>query len=139
MDNYKDIINLKHPEPINHPRMSIEKRAGIFAPFAALTGYEEEVKEVGRETIKEIEIDEDVKEKLDRKLQVIMKNIAIRPKIILSYFVKDNKKSGGKYLTKEVNVKSIDMIYNHLITTSNEIINIEDIIEIEGEIFNESY
>ena len=139
MDNYKDIINLKHPEPINHPRMSIEKRAGIFAPFAALTGYEEEVKEVGRETIKEIEIDEDVKEKLDRKLQVIMKNIAIRPKIILSYFVKDNKKSGGKYLTKEVNIKSIDMIYNHLITTSNEIINIEDIIEIEGEIFNESY
>ena len=139
MDNYKDIINLEHPEPINHPRMSIEKRAGIFAPFAALTGYEDEVKEKGRETSKEINIDEDIKEKLDRKIQTIINNIYDKPKVIITYFIKDDKKPGGKYITKEVNIKTIDMIYNNLITTSNEIINIENIIEIEGELFNESY
>ncbi len=139
MDNYEDIINLEHPEPINHPRMSIEKRAGIFAPFAALTGYEDEVKEKGRETSKEINIDEDIKEKLDRKIQTIINNIYDKPKVIITYFIKDDKKPGGKYITKEVNIKTIDMIYNNLITTSNEIINIENIIEIEGELFNESY
>ena len=139
MDNYEDIINLEHPEPINHPRMSIEKRAGIFAPFAALTGYEDEVKEKGRETSKEINIDEDIKEKLDRKIQTIINNIYDKPKVIITYFIKDDKKTGGKYITKEVNIKTIDMIYNNLITTSNEIINIESIIEIEGELFNESY
>ena len=139
MDNYKDIINLEHPEPINHPRMSIEKRAGIFAPFAALTGYDDEVKEKGRETEDEIELDDDLKEKLDRKIQTIINNIYDKPKVIITYFIKDDKKIGGKYITKEVNIKTIDMIYNNLITTSNEIINIDSIIEIEGELFNESY
>ena len=139
MDNYIDIINLEHPEPINHPRMSIEKRAGIFAPFAALTGYDDEVKEKGRETEDEIELDDDLKEKLDRKIQTIINNIYDKPKVIITYFIKDDKKTGGKYITKEVNIKTIDMIYNNLITTSNEIINIDSIIEIEGELFNESY
>ena len=59
--------------------------------------------------------------------------------MLITFFIKDNKKSGGKYITKEVNIKSIDMIYNKLITTRKETINIEDIINIEGDIFNESY
>jgi len=138
-DKYSDIINLKHPEPKNHPRMSIDKRAGIFAPFSALTGYDDEVKEVGRLTQDEIEINEDVKERLDQKLNLIIQNIYNKPKVLITYFIKDNKKSGGKYITKEVNIKTIDIIYNKLITTSKEIINIEDIINIEGDIFNESY
>ena len=117
---YEDIINLEHPEPINHPRMSMDKRAGQFAPFAALTGYDDEVKEVGRETSEEIEINEDVKERLDERIQLIIKNIYNQPNITITYFVKDNKKNGGKYITKEVNIKSIDMIYNKLITTNKE-------------------
>ena len=138
-DKYSDIINLGHPEPKNHPRMSIDKRAGIFAPFAALTGYEDEVKETGRRTEEEIEINDDVKERLDQKLSFIIKNIYNQPKVLITFFIKDNKKSGGKYITKEVNIKSIDMIYIKLITTKKETINIEDIINIEGDIFNESY
>ena len=138
-DKYSDIINLEHPDPKNHPRMSIEKRAGIFAPFAALTGYEDDVKETGRETESEIEINEDVKERLDQKLGFILQNIYNQPKVLITFFLKDNKKSGGKYITKEVNIKSIDIINNQLITTRKEIINIEDIINIEGDMFNESY
>ena len=69
---------------------------------------------------------------------IIKKNYN-QPKVFITYFIKDDKKSGGKYITKEVNIKSIDMIYNRLITTTKEIINIEDIINIEGDIFNESY
>ena len=138
-DKYSDIINLEHPDPKNHPRMSIDKRAGIFAPFAALTGYEDDVKETGRETESEIEINEDVKERLDQKLGFILQNIYNQPKVLITFFLKDNKKSGGKYITKEVNIKSIDIINNQLITTRKEIINIEDIINIEGDMFNESY
>lgn len=138
-DKYSDIINLEHPDPKNHPRMSIDKRAGIFAPFAALTGYEDDVKETGRETESEIEINEDVKERLDQKLGFIIQNIYNQPKVLITFFLKDNKKSGGKYITKEVNIKSIDIINNQLITTRKEIINIEDIINIEGDMFNESY
>ncbi len=37
---YEEIINHKHYEPKNHPRMSKEARASQFSPFAALTGYD---------------------------------------------------------------------------------------------------
>lgn len=41
--DYADIIDLPHHESRNHPRMSADKRAAQFSPFAALTGYEDEV------------------------------------------------------------------------------------------------
>ena len=47
MDNYDDIINLPHYEPKHHPRMSMWNRAAQFAPFAALTGYEDAIQESG--------------------------------------------------------------------------------------------
>ena len=48
MENYDDIINLPHYEPKHHPRMSMWNRAAQFAPFAALTGYDDAIKESGR-------------------------------------------------------------------------------------------
>jgi len=44
MDNYDDIINLPHHVSKRHPQMSMWNRAAQFAPFAALTGYEESIK-----------------------------------------------------------------------------------------------
>ena len=48
MEKYDDIINLPHHVSKKHPQMSLHDRAAQFAPFAALTGYDEEVKEVSR-------------------------------------------------------------------------------------------
>lgn len=49
MGNYDDIIN--HPRHVSkrHPQMSIEQRAAQFAPFAALTGYEEAIQDANQE------------------------------------------------------------------------------------------
>ena len=44
-EKYKDIINMPHHVSKKHPQMSLYARSAQFAPFAALTGYEEEVKE----------------------------------------------------------------------------------------------
>ena len=44
-NNYDDIINLPRWNPKKHPRMSMESRNAQFAPFAALTGYEDGVNE----------------------------------------------------------------------------------------------
>ena len=41
MTPYDDIINLPHTEPKRHTRMARAHRAAQFAPFAALTGFEE--------------------------------------------------------------------------------------------------
>ena len=45
MENYEDIINLPHHVSKNHPRMSMQNRAAQFAPFAALTGFGDAIKE----------------------------------------------------------------------------------------------
>ena len=59
MDNYEDIINMRHPDPKHHPRMSIYARSAQFAPFAALVGYEDQVYETGRRTTKKHELTEE--------------------------------------------------------------------------------
>ena len=48
-DNYDDIINLPHHVSKRHPQMSMWNRAAQFAPFAALTGYEDAIKDTAQE------------------------------------------------------------------------------------------
>ena len=45
MGKYDDIIYLDHPTSKNHEKMSIYDRSAQFAPFAALVGYEETIKD----------------------------------------------------------------------------------------------
>lgn len=44
-EEYEDIINLSHPEPIGHPRMSMAERAAQFASFDALEDYGDAIDE----------------------------------------------------------------------------------------------
>lgn len=46
---FSDIIDLPHHEPINHPRMTRQQRAAQFAPFAALEGYDDAIREAAEE------------------------------------------------------------------------------------------
>ena len=58
-DDYSDIIGLEHPTSRKHPRMAAEMRAAQFAPFAALTGYNEAIEETAmRQQAEVIERDE---------------------------------------------------------------------------------
>ncbi len=44
VDNYKDIMEAERPKlPPGHPKMDVLNRAKIFAPFAALRGFEERI------------------------------------------------------------------------------------------------
>lgn len=49
MSNYDDIINLPHHVSKRHPQMSMWNRAAQFAPFAALTGYNDAIQESAKE------------------------------------------------------------------------------------------
>ena len=99
MGKYDDIINLPHPEPKKHPRMSMENRAAQFSPFAALTGHNEAIKETERLTDSKVELDQDAIEEINRKLMWIKDNIQSSPQATVTYFVPDSKKVGGKYFT----------------------------------------
>ena len=130
MGKYDDIINLPNYEPKNHKRMSMYARAAQFAPFAALTGYEDSVKETARVTNKRIEIDDEVKAILDWKLQEIQEDIFKEPIVTITYFVPDIKKSGGKYVTVTGNVKKVDEFKQVIILDKNKEIPISEVIEI---------
>ena len=127
MNDYSDIINNKRKEPnYRHPRMSIYNRSAIFAPFAALTGYSEEINETSRTTSSKIELSEEYKDKINEKLI----NIGTNQKVSIEYFVKDRKKTGGKYITISGIVKKIDYVKKEIIFEDKTIINIENIINI---------
>ena len=127
---YDDIINLPHYVSKKHPRMSLEARSAQFAPFAALTGYDEAIRETSRLTNKKIEITEELKAILDEKLLFIKLQIHSKPIVTVTYFIPDSKKDGGKYLTVTGKVLKIDE-YKQKIVLENKIeIPISEIIEI---------
>ena len=134
--NYDDIINLPHYVSKKHPQMSIEARSAQFAPFSALTGYDEAIKETARLTDKRIEIDDGLKIILNNKLQYVLEKIKLKPEIIFTYFVYDDKKIGGKYVEKIGVVKKIDMVEQYVMLIDKTKIPILEIINITGEIFN---
>ena len=133
-DNYEDIINLPHHTSKKYPRMSLEARSAQFAPFAALTGYDEVLIETARLTNERIETDETIKVIIDSKLQIIKEHIMEKPLITFMYFVPDLKKDGGKYVTVTGNVKKIDEYRNVLILENKTEIPISEIIDINENI-----
>ena len=133
--NYDDIINLEHHISKKHPPMSLYARSAQFAPFAALTGYEDAIKETARETSERIEIDDEIKRILDGKIQILIEQIRNKPEAIFTYFIQDSKKDGGHYVTVEGIVKKIDTYNQCIYLIDNTEIPIKDIINISGEIF----
>lgn len=127
---YDDIINMPHHTSKVHPRMSVQNRAAQFAPFAALTGYDDELRETIRLTDKKIELEEAAKEEINRKLQKIKVELHNSPDVTITYFIKDAQKDGGAYVTTYGVVKKIDQERNIIILDNKEEIPINDILEI---------
>ena len=136
---YDDIINLPHHVSKKHPQMSLHDRAAQFSPFAALTGHKAAINETARLTDEKQILSEDVIAKLNEQLNLIKENIGTNPIVTITHFVPDNKKSGGAYISNTGVVKKIDE-YNHtVIMTDKTVIPIEQISEIQSNIFSEIY
>lgn len=132
---YDDIINMEHHVSKKHPQMSLYARSAQFAPFAALTGYEDAVKETARETSERIDIDEELKSILDSKLQILMEQIKNNPEVTITYYIANSRKDGGEYVTVNGIVKKLDVDNQCIYLIDNTEIPINDIIEMSGNIF----
>ena len=115
--------------------MSLHDRAAQFSPFAALTGHDDAIKETARLTDKKIELDETTKTMLNEKFNFIMEHIYDQPEITVTYFIPDTLKSGGMYVDFAGKVKKYDCLNRILYFTDNTEIRVDDISEIESEIF----
>lgn len=81
------------------------------------------------------ELDEYRKEELNERLNMIQDTLYEQPEVSITYFLPDKKKSGGSYVTVTGSVIKIDE-YEHLVVMRDRTkIPIDDIAEIDGEIF----
>lgn len=127
---YENIINLANHRSSKHPHMSKHDRGAQFSPFMALTGYESAIVEVGRLTEERVELDEYIKEDLNKRLQNIKDNIDERPVVTIVYFKEDKKKPGGKYIRASGFIKKIYDFEGLIAMEDDTKILINDIIEI---------
>ena len=132
---YEDIVNLPPHISKKHPQPSMMDRAARFAPFAAITGYEEMVLEEARVTEERVDLDEGALSLLNEKLNMIQEFLDEEPEVTITYFEPDKKKSGGAYITITGIVKRIDE-YEHLVIMKDGAkIFIDSIYDLQSELF----
>lgn len=130
MNKYNDIINLPHHVSNTRNPMTLYNRAVQFAPFSALKGYDSAIEEESRITSKKIELDEELKTIINENIKLINNNIKEKPKVMITYFIPDNKKIGGSYETIICNVKKIDNVNKFIVLTDNKRINFDNLLNI---------
>lgn len=144
--NYDDIINLSRPSSCRYPKISLHDRAAQFAPFAALTGYEDAISEEGRLTkTRRTVSDEDIRS-INSELQKLVAMVKEykygvkcfksgyanidRPVAEIKYFVPDERKSGGSYIKDKFRIREVDLNDRMVITEDYKVIRIDDIVDI---------
>ena len=131
MDRYEAIMHLQRPVSDKHPPMSMKERAAQFAPFAALTGFGEAVKETARLTKRQAQLDEDEKALLDERLIWLLAHKTEEPEVRITYFVPDDKKEGGAFIEKEGVVKGFDDYNRRIVMADGTYIFLDAITAIE--------
>lgn len=134
---YDDLLDMPHPMALLRPRMPSLSRAAQFSPFAALTGYDDQVKETARLTDTEIDLSSSALSMLDLELQYLMAHLEDRPLVEVAYFIPDTKKAGGRYDLHTGIIKRIDTYARQLIffapnnISNGQVIDLDKIINIQ--------
>ena len=128
---YDDIITLPHPCSTKHRPMERIGRAAQFAPFAALSGDDDAVRETARLTDRQLEMDEEGLSLMDEKLHALLEIIRDQPQITITFFEPDRQKAGGAYLSVTGRIRRVDEINRQLILTDRTVIAMDTICEID--------
>ncbi len=128
---YDDIIDLPHPVSQRHPQMSMQARAAQFAPFAALSGYEDAAREAERLTDRRAVLGEDARAALEEALTELAALAPAQPQVTVRYFLPDARKEGGAYRTVTGFLKRMDTAAGLLLLTNGARIPLAEIWQIE--------
>ncbi len=115
--------------------MTMFQRAAQFAPFAALTGHDAAIEETARLTDEELDMSENGRELLDRKLSFLM-SYSGSPSVTITYFVPDERKHGGAYNSVSGMIRKVDLYEQTLVMTDGKIIAFNHITDLDSEIFD---
>ena len=130
MTEYDDIIDLPRPKSKHEP-MPMSDRAAQFSPFAALTGYGDAIDETARLTDARIELSEEERAELDYKQQYLATLDA--PTVTVTYFVPDECKSGGAYVTHTGVLKRVDEVERMVVFKDGLRVPLDEVMDIKCE------
>ena len=130
MSEYDDIIDLPRPKSKHEP-MPMSGRAAQFSPFAALTGYGDAIDETARLTDRRIELSEEESAELDYKQQYLATLDA--PTVTVTYFVPDERKSGGAYVTHTGVLKRVDEVESMVVFKDGLRVPLDEVMDIKCE------
>ena len=138
-EKYVAIWHHKRPEIPGHPQMPNAERAAQFAPFAALTGYEDAVEETARLTEAQRDLSEEVKLELNARLRCLQDRLSESPEVTVCYFRPDKRKAGGAYVEKTGPVKTIDLYDRALVFRDGTRVPLDRIRTLTGCVFGEEF
>lgn len=130
MNPYDDIINIDRPRSLR-PSMPLQDRAAQFAPFAALSGHSEAVKEAGRIVEKRQSLSPEEQDELNRQIAYLRELLFTRPQVEITYFVADERKDGGTYAAANGQLRTIDDYNGYFVFQDGSFIPIKDTISLE--------
>ena len=128
LEKYGDIINAARPDDPSRRKASANSRAAQFLPFAALTGFDDEIAEEGRLTEKRIELSDEQKEQIDRTIRRAAETIQELPEVTAVIFAEDPLKEGGAYVTMHGRLKKIDSARGELVFTDKTRLPADDLM-----------
>ena len=155
---YEKIIGHTRPVSSRHPSMPNAERAMQFAPFAALSGYEDAIDEAARLTDREHELTDGCIAEIDRRLQLLRACLAAAkeertarplfstdeeseppvPPVTAVFFTQDKYKAGGAYRTLTGQVSRIDEGAHLLLFTDGTAVPFERLYALESTMFDET-
>ncbi len=130
MSEYDDIIDLPRPKSKHEP-MPMSDRAAQFSPFAALTGYDAAIAETARLTDQRIELSEEERAELDYKQQYLA--TLDSPTVTVTYFVPDERKTGGAYVTHTGVLKRVDEVERMVVFKDGLRVPLDEVMDIKCE------
>lgn len=136
---YDDMLFLPHPRSLTRRPMTRIGRAAQFAPFAALSGYDDAVHETARLTERRLEPDEEQLTLMDERLHALLEIIRDQPEITLTCFEPDSRKSGGAYLTVTGKIRRVDEVNRQIILTDRTVIAMDSICEIDCSLLTDAH
>ena len=132
-DRYAQILH--HPRPVPQQRlpMPVRDRAAQFAPFAALTGFDDAIGETGRVVEQPIILAQDALEELDAAIRKIQDTIETQPEAEVVWFRPDSRKAGGCIHSARGRVKQVDIPGQLLLFADGKSVPLKEITSIRLE------
>ena len=124
---YNDILHIPRPHSSNRTPMPAYERAAQFAPFAALTGFDDRIREEGRLTDSRPQLCEEDARIIDEQLHILSESKTPLP-VRLTLFVPDGAKQGGAVVDLEGVVRRVDTVARELLFVDKTVLAIDNIL-----------